>query len=90
MVLFATPDFGAGGMIFGLVLIAWAVVLATCIVGFICGVNLLSTARKFSGSLLMLVSFLLPIFFYVAPPHLFRLAHGSYPLGTGIPASAAE
>lgn len=33
------------------------------------------------GWLLVLVSCLLPIFCYVAPPHLFRLAYGSYPIG---------
>jgi hypothetical protein len=91
---FATPNFAAGGTIFRFVLIAWvdgtgmmfvlavwAVVLACFVVGIIFGARLLRRGSAMLGWLLVLVSCLLPIFCYVAPPHLFRLAYGSYPLG---------
>ena len=90
MVIFATPGFGAGGMIFGLVLIAWAVVLAISAGGFILGALLLRRGSAKLGWMLLLASCFLPIFFYVAPPHLFRLSYGSYPLGDRDPRLCGE
>jgi hypothetical protein len=80
MVIFATPDFGTSGIIVLFRLIAWVFVLAICVGGIILGARLLRRGSLTLGWLLLLVSCFLPIFCYVAPPHLFRWAYGSYPL----------
>jgi hypothetical protein len=82
MVIFATPDFGAGGIIFMFVLIAWAVVLAISVGGIILGTRLLRRGTSKLGWMLVLASCFLPVFCYVAPPYLFRLEYGNYPLGS--------
>ncbi len=80
MVTFAQMDFGASGYAVLLLLIAWVVVLAISVGGIILGTRLLGRGSSKLGWMLVLVSCFLPVFCYVAPPHLFRLAYGSYPL----------
>ena len=82
MVLFATPDFGASGIIVLFLLIAWGVVLALAVTGIILGARLLSRGSAKLGWPLVLVSCILPIFCYVAPPYIVRLEYGNYPLGS--------
>lgn len=80
MVIFAQMDFGASGYGVLLMLIAWVVVMAISAGGIILGTRLLRRSSSKLGWMLVLVSCFLPIFCYVAPPHLFRLTYGSYPL----------
>jgi len=80
MLIFAQMDFGAAGYGVLLLLIAWVVVLAISVGGIVLGTRLLGRSSWKLGWLLVLVSCFLPIFCYVAPPHLVRLAYGSYPL----------
>jgi hypothetical protein len=80
MVIFAQMDFGAVGYVILLVMIGWAVVLAICVGGIILGARLLRRGSLKLGWMLVLASCFLPVFCYVAPPHLFRLAYGSYPI----------
>ena len=61
-------------------LIAWVVVLAISVGGIILGTRLLGRGSSKLGWMLVLASCFLPVFCYVAPPHLFRFAYGSYPL----------
>ena len=82
MVIFATPDFGASGIIALFLLIAWAVVLALAGGGLLLGARLLSRGSAKLGWLLVLASCFLPIFCYAAPPHIVRLVYGNYPLGS--------
>jgi hypothetical protein len=44
MTLFASPDFGASGVVFLFVLIAWAIVLLATSVGIVCGAKLVRNA----------------------------------------------
>src|SRR5947207_2490898 len=81
---FATPDFGAGAAILGVLALIWLAVLLAALVGAIRGVILIrrrpSPARR-TGIILLLVSVAVPFSCCVGPSIVFRLNHGSYPLG---------
>ena len=81
--LFATPDFGAGACIFGLVLLAWAVALILVFVGLSCGAGLVgkgsAKARKW-GIILMGVSGLVPLACWLGPSQAVRISYGNYPI----------
>jgi hypothetical protein len=85
MVIFATPDFGASGIVALFWLIVGAAVLLLAALGITLGVKLLksgASARRKVGVLLVLVSGLFPVFCFLAPPYIFRLEYGSYPIGS--------
>ena len=85
MAIFATPEFGASLFFELFWLIVGAVVLLLAAVGMILGVKRLksvSSARRKVGVLLLLVSGLFPVFCFLAPPYIFRLGYGSYPIGS--------
>jgi hypothetical protein len=82
--LFATPDFGASGIIVLFLMIAWAILLVLVGVGIFAGTRLRrreSARAKAFGLLLIVASVSAPVFCFVAPPHLVRLFYGNYPLG---------
>ena len=84
MILFASPDFGAGACICGLLGIVWAVVLLLVFVGFGYGAKLLgseSRRAKRLGILLMVACLATPLLCCFGPRELIRLRHGNYPLG---------
>ena len=83
--LLATPDFGASGVIVLLLLVGWVILLLLVGLGIFVGTRLRrcdSGRAKIVGLLVIVVSILAPVICYVAPPHLFRLAYGSYPIGS--------
>jgi hypothetical protein len=83
MSIFATPDFGASGMIAFVVLCAWGVALVLVLVGIVTGCSLLrrKTARARSwGVVLLLLSASLPCFCCFGPDLIVRWQTGRYPL----------
>lgn len=83
--LLATPDFGASVIIVLFLMVAWAILLVLVGVGIFAGIRLRrreSGRAKTVGLLIIVASVLAPVVCYVAPPHLFRLAYGSYPIGS--------
>ena len=83
--IFATPDFGAGGAAWGLLCLAWAVVFVLIAFGIVGGIKLLKSespkVRKY-GLLLVLVSGMVPLCCWFLPPHAVYIMYGNYPLGT--------
>src|SRR5262249_55290485 len=86
IVIFATPDFGAGAATIGcFLLIVWAIVLVFFLVAVARGIMLLknnSTKSRVYGVLLILVSGIVPLSCCLGPPHVVRLCYGHYPLGS--------
>ena len=83
-VVFASADFGASGVIYVCLAVAWVLVFAVCLVGLLKGSRLLRTgsdkARKY-GIFLILFSGAIPLFCCLIPPHAVRVVYGNYPLG---------
>jgi hypothetical protein len=83
--LFATPDFGAGAFVWGLLCLAWAVVFVMVASGIAWGTKLLRSespkARKY-GLLFVLVSGIIPLGCCLLPPVAVRITYGNYPLGS--------
>jgi SmpA / OmlA family len=82
---FATPDFGAGATIWGMLCVAWVVVLVLTVLGIAWGAKLLkseSPKHKRYGLLVVLVSGLVPLCCLLLPPQVVRMAYGNYPLGS--------
>jgi hypothetical protein len=83
MVLFATPDFGAGACIMGFVGLVWVCVLALAFGGFVWATKLLqggTATGKWRGGVLLALCVLAPMLCYLGPSQVFRINHGSYPL----------
>jgi SmpA / OmlA family len=83
MILFATPDFGAGACIWGLLGIVWLLVLLLVLVGFEYGAKLLGSGSRSVrrlGILLLLLCLATPLLCYFGPRQVVRLTHGNYPL----------
>ena len=83
--LFATPDFGAGATVSGLLCLAWAVVFVLIALGIGWGSKLLrseSPKARMSGLLIVLVSGMVPVSCCLGPPHAVRIVYGNYPLGS--------
>lgn len=81
MVLFATPDFGASGVLVLFVLIAWAIVLAFVGIGVVCGSKIAAQGRRAMGFVCVGISLVVPLMCCFGPPHAIRLMYGNYPLG---------
>lgn len=82
--LIATPDFGASGIIVLFVLAGWLVLLLLIGMGIFFGARMCrskSMRSKTVGRILIIVSVLAPVAAAVAPPFVFRLAYGGYPIG---------
>jgi hypothetical protein len=83
MVIFATPDFGASGVIMLFWLIVAGTVLALAAGGLFIGAKLLGSdaaGRRKIGVALIAASCLFPLFCYYAPTLAFRWTYGSYPI----------
>jgi hypothetical protein len=84
MILFATPDFGAGACIWGLLGFVWLLVLLLVFVGFGYGAKLLGSGSRSvrrRGILLLLACLATPLLCFFGPREVVRLTHGNYPLG---------
>jgi hypothetical protein len=85
MMLFATPDSGATGIIMMLfLLVVFGTVVVLPLVGFFRGKRMLkSQSRKARrrGLLLMLASVLIPLSCCLGPSQVVRLVSGNYPIG---------
>ena len=85
MVIFATPDFGAGASMACFAVLAWAVVLLFVAAGVVCGARLLKStsliARR-GGLALLLGSASVPFLCCLGPPCLIRIEYGNYPIGS--------
>ncbi len=83
--VFATPDFGAGATIWGMVCLAWLVVLVLTVLGIAWGSRLLRSQspkdRKY-GLFFVVVSGMVPLCCYLLPPQIVRITYGNYPLGS--------
>jgi hypothetical protein len=82
--IFATPDFGAGGAIVLVLLVICLFVLTVTVLGIVCGANLVRRPSRGSrrvGWALVLVGVLLPVVCFCGPSVLFRLNHDNPPLG---------
>ncbi len=80
---FATPDFGAGARIVGVLALIWLAYLAGALFGGIRGVILIRRGwshGRWIGIILLLVSAAVPFSCCVAPSLLFRQHYGSFPL----------
>ena len=83
MTVFASPDFGAGGFVCFLVLIAFAFVVVLAVLGIVWGTDSIrkATAKSRRGwFLVIVVSALLPVCCCLGPPLEVRLSRGSFPL----------
>jgi hypothetical protein len=92
MTLFASPDFGASGMIAFFVLCAWGIAWLLVLVGVITGYRLLqrkSTRARSWAVVLLLLSASLPCCCCFGPDQIVRWKTGRYPL-TGYPNGAIE
>jgi SmpA / OmlA family len=84
MILFATPDFGAGGLICGALGIVWLIVLLFVLAGSVKGVRLLKTdarCKRLLGILVILASAATPLLCCFGPREVVRINYGNYPLG---------
>jgi hypothetical protein len=83
--IFATPDFGASAAIASIVGLAWLVIIVCAIGGTAWGVRRLRSgepkSRK-SGTLLVVVSLLIPFLCCFGPSQAIRIIYGNYPLGS--------
>jgi len=85
MIIFATPDFGASGILHLLLLIGWTIVFAIVAVGIWWGARLYkkeSRRIKTCGILVIVVSGMTPLFCCLAPPLAVRFFYGNYPIGS--------
>jgi hypothetical protein len=82
-VIFAAPDFGAGGMVVLILLGVGLAVLGISVAAIVRGGVLLRRppAGRWSGRVLILAGLLLPVCCCTAPSVLFRLHHDTPPLG---------
>jgi hypothetical protein len=83
-VIFAAPDFGAGGMVVLILCGVGLAVLGVSIAAITRGRVLLCRpppARRWSGVVLILAGLLLPVCCCMSPSVLFRLHHDTPPLG---------
>jgi len=84
MPIFATPDFGASGVIVLIVLVVWLVVLIAVTIGLVKGWRLLHSEQADEsrrGLLILLVSIATPLCCCQGPQYLVRIAYGNFPLG---------
>jgi hypothetical protein len=84
MTLFATPDFGSGAGILGIVTLVWLAVLVLVAVGVFGGFRLLkreSLIARRCGWILLLGSLSVPLFCCLAPPGIVRITYGNFPIG---------
>jgi SmpA/OmlA family protein len=84
MVIFATPDFGAGAFVAGIVMLAGAITLILVAAGFIGGAILLrsrSIIVRRVGWFVLLGSAAVPPLCCVVPPYIIRVEYGNYPIG---------
>jgi hypothetical protein len=84
LVIFASPDFGAAGVIALVVLGAYAFALVCAMIGVAGGVVLVRTrARraKILGVVLLIAGASLPFTCWFGPSQVFRIEYGNYPLG---------
>lgn len=80
---FATPDFGAGATVLGVLALIWLAVLVGVLGGAIRAVILIrrgSSAARRTGIILLLVIAAVPLSCCFGPSLLFRLNYGSFPL----------
>jgi hypothetical protein len=85
MPIFASPDFGATGVIVLVLFLVWAGVLILASVGIALGLRLLgrgSAKSSWYGVLLVTVSTLIPLSCCIGPSQIFRMTNGSYPIGS--------
>jgi hypothetical protein len=83
MVIFATPDFGAGASIACVWLLTWAVVLVFVSAGVVWGAALIKSESlivRRRGLILLLGSASAPLFCCLAPPCIVRIGYGNYPI----------
>jgi SmpA / OmlA family len=88
MILFATPDFGAGGGVICILVLIWAFVLVFALAGVIWGGRVFAKG-SLKGCVIILVSGSVPLACCIGPPLTFRVAHGSFPL-SGYPSGKIE
>ncbi len=84
MTLFATPDFGAAGIIVIILLAFSLLAFVATVSGFVLGTKKLKSESKQTrkrGLLLLVLSASVPFCCCFGPQQCFRLAYGSYPLG---------
>jgi SmpA / OmlA family len=84
VVIFATPDFGAGAFAALLLLLAWAATLALVAGGAVWGARLLYSKSRIvrrGGLIFLLGSLSVPLFCCLAPPCIIRIAYGNFPIG---------
>jgi hypothetical protein len=82
--IFASPDFGAGGAVALVLIVACLAVLGAALFGIVRGVMLLrkpSAGSRRAGAVLVLAGVLLPVLCSSGPSILFRLNHDTPPLG---------
>jgi len=90
---FATPDFGAGATILGILALIWLAVLVATSVGAIRGLILIhrgSSQIRRRGISLLLVSAAVPLSCCFGPSLLFRLSYGSFPVSGNLYAQVKE
>jgi hypothetical protein len=84
MSIFATPDFGASGVIACFILCVWGTVWLLVLIGILVARKWLRLgtvrARRWAVALLLL-SASLPLCCCLGPDHLVRIVYGNYPLG---------
>jgi hypothetical protein len=85
MVIFATPDFGAGACAAGCVLLLYLAAFGLVIGGLFWGLNLYgkdSPRIRRRGVIMMVACGLVPFFCCLGPPNAVRIMYGNYPLGS--------
>ncbi len=83
MVIFATPDFGAGATVGCFVLIAYLIAYALALGGLYWGLTLIgkkSPSVRKCGVILMVISGAAPFFCCLAPPIMVRMEYGNFPI----------
>lgn len=83
--IFATPDFGASGVIVLFLLVFWVILFACVLAVVFLGARLRrsgSPRARTLGLWLVLASCSVPFVCCLAPPHLVRLIYGNYPIGS--------
>ena len=84
MVIFATPDFGAGACAASVILLGGATVLLLVAGGVAGGVKLLrsqSRAVRRGGLMLLTSSASVALFCCIGPPCIIRIQYGNFPIG---------